>query len=276
MDLIDTPYSQHINLYFLECFSGYLFELPTSGNIKSLSLVITAGNLSVNQIRDYLSLSKIYLHYRGYIFMYCRVLDGLFLSLIKGRKVKTNNVGQLIVPVDFWVEECDNMLNCSIYNHSKVLLSTREMPFKIQLRVKYYSNIDNTLMNDWGYVFSANWSTPESSNNSCTCFNTELIVIYGNIELDVLSIQYELRDIIHHNSRTVVSNHVIQKRIWGTLYNIIPINYQYMDMKEICDDHLMRTGVEEFNIKIDNIISIPTISMLDMNICSINHWNYSI
>lgn len=266
MNIINASYSHSIDPRFPSSMGGYKYCVPSVGNIKSLSIIITTHDLLPEQIRDELAQCDVYFIYDDRHMMGGLLLDGLVLSYIKGRKIKWNDDGQLIIPLDSCIANEDNIINLILQEPLRVLLCTPKLPFDVQLQVKYFPVDHEIFINnrDWTFQISS-----REGHRRCIFTKTEFIVIHVEIDIDVLGVQYILYDDNCRVIDTITTNNIIKKRMFGGLYNIIPINYQYSNMKELRKDHLKHMDNALVGVDIINVTSMPQVTISDMNIFSI-------
>lgn len=275
IDIIDGIYSKQISPFRYGDKSGYMFTIPQSNYIESFSLIITpqSYDLLYDDVKNQLMSCVVCLDYGMQSSLNCNLFDCLVLSSINHRKIKYNDMGQLIIPLDFWIEGNDQTSNYILRQQLNILLIIHELPLKVQIRVKYRQVVRDTqlkLFEDSIFIVYPRLRLGAWGNIS---IRSEWIVIYGKEDINVSSIQYvHHNDVYNKNGRIIVSNNIIQKRIFSLLYNIIPINHQYLDMKGIRNDYYMYMDVEYRIIEIMNVNSTSIEPSQEMIIFSVGNF----
>lgn len=252
-------YKSNISVGDLINLSGYVFDLRESDRtIKSLSLVISS--ISNCDIDYYLKSCEVVFWRYGSHIVHNQLANLLVLSRIKGRKI-IRDIDQIVVPIDFWIaDEID--VNVQL-DDSHIMIVTPELPVNIELKVKY-AHIKYTVPNERTYL-TAPFYWIQDISERIFCYCPEFTVIYGDTDVDILSIQYTTPQI----SNTITYDCIIKKRVFGKLYNIIPITHQYSDMKDIRNNYQLDDCNKDYII-IEKIVTIPETINVNINIFFIN------
>lgn len=262
MSLIDGVYDSHIHINCWENVGGYRFKMVESDyRVKSLSLIINSA--SCDSFYDKLSSRNVLIRSSDNEYsMRGPLLDQLLLSYIKGRKTK-RDINQITIPIDFRIAEGGCYFNLPM-NKSEVILITSQLSVNIQLRIKYH-HATNIACDAGKYLFLDTFCYYHNHNRYNYSYKCpEFIAIYSNEDIDVLSVHYTLYDKNNKPIENTTCDNVMKKRIFGRLYNIISLGYQYSSMKDIIGDYTFNRCNEFYYVTIDDVVTLTTTTNEDI------------